>query len=203
MPASYAIFQASLQLNSSSCEFFEPFFFFLSFFLSFLTLVGVRLFSFLDFFLSFFFLSPFFFFLSFLDDFPFLRLFSLSFDESEPFPYELSLSYLIFSLSSVLDDYELPDELELELDFELLESDEESEDFDLFERLFLCLFFFPLDFPRLFFSSPLMLWMLVPTGALNLELALYSVPMPVASSVGTRYEPYAKFPGPGLSSYGL
>ena len=92
MPASYAIFQASLQLNSSSCEFFEPFFFFLSFFLSFLTLVGVRLFSFLDFFLSFFFLSPFFFFLSFLDDFPFLRLFSLSFDESEPFPYELSLS---------------------------------------------------------------------------------------------------------------
>ena len=63
---------------------------------------------------------------------------------------------MLLSRSNVLDELESLEELESDSDDWLLEF-EDPDDFDLLERLFLCLFFLFLDLPRLRESSPLML----------------------------------------------
>ena len=79
---------------------------------------------------------------------------------------ELQLD-LLLSRSNVLDELESLCELASESEEDLSLKSEESDDIDFFERLFLCLDFLCLDLPRLRLSSPFMLWMVLPPGALS------------------------------------
>ena len=74
---------------------------------------------------------------------------------------------LLLSRSNVLDELESLCELASESEEDLSLKSEESDDIDFFERLFLCLYFLCLDLPRLRLSSPFMLWMVLPPGALS------------------------------------